>query len=311
LTNRVITIGTRGSALALVQAEGVKDRLERRHPGLVVNLEVIKTKGDKILDVPLAQVGGKGLFVKEIEEALLEGRVDLAVHSMKDVPTDIPPALSIAAITEREDFRDALVNGTGVGLSALPPGARIGTSSLRRRAQLLHWRPDLEIVPLRGNLDTRLKKLTTDHLDGVILAAAGLSRMNLSHQASQFLEPELMLPAIGQGALGLEVRRDDQEILDRIAFLHHRPTAVCVTGERAFLKRLEGGCQLPVAALGRLEGERLTLTGLVADSDGRRYFRDSLETPAQEAEAAGRELAERILAQGGSLVLAEIYGRTV
>lgn len=307
MTANKITIGTRGSALALVQADWVKARLEERDPGLSVDLLIIKTKGDKILDTPLAKVGGKGLFVKEIEEALSEGRIDLAVHSMKDVPTSLPPDLVIAVVTEREDFRDALVAGAGGGLNDLSPGARVGTSSLRRQAQLLHLRPDLNVVPLRGNLGTRLKKLVSENLDAVVLAAAGLRRMKLAHVATQFLEPEIMLPAIGQGALGIEARAGDEAVLKRIAFLGHGPTAICVAAERAFLEKLEGGCQVPIAALGQLTKDRLTLTGLVADPQGRRFFLDYLEAPAEEAGALGQRLAEALLSRGADQVLAEVY----
>ncbi len=291
----------------MVQANWVKDRLEERHPGLTVGLEIIKTKGDKILDVPLAKVGGKGLFVKEIEDALLEGRVDLAVHSMKDVPTVLPDELFIAALPEREDCRDALITRSGGGLDSLPQGARVGTSSLRRQAQLLRLRPDLEILSLRGNLDTRLRKLDEENLDAIVLAAAGLKRMNLSGRASQFLEPEVMLPAIAQGALGIEARRDDREVLDLISFIHHEPTAVCIDAERAFLITMEGGCQVPLAALARLEGGQVRLTGMVSDVRGKRCFLDTVTVPAGQAGQAGRDLARDLLGRGGAEVLAEVY----
>ncbi len=291
----------------MVQANWVKDRLEERHPGLTVGLEIIKTKGDKILDVPLAKVGGKGLFVKEIEDALLEGRVDLAVHSMKDVPTVLPDGLFIAALPEREDCRDALITRSGGGLDSLPQGARVGTSSLRRQAQLLRLRPDLEILSLRGNLDTRLRKLDEENLDAIVLAAAGLKRMNLSGRASQFLEPEVMLPAIAQGALGIEARRDDREVLDLLSFIHHEPTAVCIDAERAFLITMEGGCQVPLAALARLEGGQVRLTGMVSDVQGKRCFLDTVTVPAEQAGQAGRDLARDLLGRGGAEVLAEVY----
>ena len=302
-----ITIATRGSALALVQAEWTAARLRSGHPGLVVDLEVIKTRGDKILDVPLAKIGGKGLFVKEIEDALLDGRADLAVHSMKDVPVELPEGLRIAVVPERADCRDTLISRAGAGLSDLPGRARVGTSSLRRRAQILHQRPDLEIVSLRGNVDTRLRKLETENLDAIVLAAAGLNRMNLTPAFAQVLDPGVMLPAIGQGALGLEARINDREVLDLIEGLHHRPTAVCVAAERAFLRTMEGGCQVPLAALARLEAHELILDGLVADPDGRRWFKDSIRVPQEEAEAAGRSLAEDLLDRGGRDVLQEFY----
>lgn len=298
-----IKIATRGSALALVQANWVKDKLSKQFPDLTIELEIIKTKGDKILDVPLADVGGKGLFVKEIEEAVLDGRAQLAVHSIKDVPTEFPAGLGIVAVAEREDFRDVLVSRDGLKLDELPAGARIGTSSLRRRAQLLNRRPDLKIESIRGNVETRLSKIVTDNLDGVILAAAGLNRLGLAHKITQHLEPGIMLPAIGQGALGLETRTDDEAVLDIISFLDHRDTAVCVKAERAFLERLEGGCQVPIAALGVLKKNRLQLTGLVADPDGRKCLRDRLEAEPEEAEDLGKSLAEELLDRGADEIL--------
>ncbi|MFH1139369.1 MAG: hydroxymethylbilane synthase [Pseudomonadota bacterium] len=308
MNKKRIVIGARGSALSLTQARWTAARLEEAHPGLVVEFEIIKTKGDKILDAPLAKVGGKGLFVKEIEDALLEGRVDLAVHSMKDVPTDIPAGLVLASVPKREDFRDALVSRGGERLESLPRGARVGTSSLRRQAQLLFLRPDLKIETLRGNLDTRLRKLVDENFDAIVLAAAGLNRMNLQDRASQLLDPDVMLPAIGQGALGLEVRVDDPDLLDLVAALHHEPTAVCVAAERAFLLTMEGGCQVPLGALARLDRGRLFLTGLVADPEGRRLYKDSLEVAAARAEEAGRVLAGKLLDRGGREIMAELYG---
>jgi hydroxymethylbilane synthase len=301
-----IKIGTRGSALALVQANWVKDKLSKQFPDLTIELEIIETKGDKILDVPLANVGGKGLFVKEIEEAVLDGRAHLAVHSIKDVPAEFPEGLGIVAVAEREDFRDVLVSRDGLKLDELPSGARIGTSSLRRRAQLLNRRPDLKIESIRGNVETRLSKIVTENLDGVILAAAGLNRLGLAHKITQHLEPGVMLPAIGQGALGLETRMDDKVVLDIISFLDHRDTAVCVKAERAFLERLEGGCHVPIAALGVLKKDRLQLTGLVADPDGRKCLRDRLEAEPEEAEELGKSLAEELLDRGADKILSSI-----
>lgn len=301
-----IKIGTRGSALALVQANWVKDKLSKQFPDLTIELEIIETTGDKILDVPLANVGGKGLFVKEIEEAVLDGRAHLAVHSIKDVPAEFPEGLGIVAVAEREDFRDVLVSRDGLKLDELPSGARIGTSSLRRRAQLLNRRPDLKIESIRGNVETRLSKIVTENLDGVILAAAGLNRLGLAHKITQHLEPGVMLPAIGQGALGLETRMDDKVVLDIISFLDHRDTAVCVKAERAFLERLEGGCQVPIAALGVLKKDRLQLTGLVADPDGRKCLRDRLEAEPEEAEELGKSLAEELLDRGADKILSSI-----
>ena len=301
-----IKIGTRGSALALVQANWIKDKLSKQFPDLTIELEIIQTKGDKILDVPLANVGGKGLFVKEIEEAVLDGRAHLAVHSIKDVPAEFPEGLGIVAVAEREDFRDVLVSRDGLKLDELPSGARIGTSSLRRRAQLLNRQPDLKIESIRGNVETRLSKIVTENLDGVILAAAGLNRLGLAHKITQHLEPGVMLPAIGQGALGLETRMDDKVVLDIISFLDHRDTAVCVKAERAFLERLEGGCHVPIAALGVLKKDRLQLTGLVADPDGRKCLRDRLEAEPEEAEELGKSLAEELLDRGADEILSSI-----
>ena len=292
--------------MALVQANWVKDKLSKQFPDLTIELEIIETKGDKILDVPLANVGGKGLFVKEIEEAVLDGRAHLAVHSIKDVPAEFPEGLGIVAVAEREDFRDVLVSRDGLKLDELPSGARIGTSSLRRRAQLLNRRPDLKIESIRGNVETRLSKIVTENLDGVILAAAGLNRLGLAHKITQHLEPGVMLPAIGQGALGLETRMDDKVVLDIISFLDHRDTAVCVKAERAFLERLEGGCQVPIAALGVLKKDRLQLTGLVADPDGRKCLRDRLEAEPEEAEDLGKSLADKLLDRGADEILSSI-----
>ena len=285
-----LRIGTRGSALALWQAKWVKSQLLAAHEDLAVELVVIKTAGDKILDVPLAQVGGKGLFVKEIEEALLEGRADLAV---------MPP---------REDPRDALISKNGVGLDALPHGARLGTSSLRRSAQLLHLRPDLRIETLRGNVDTRLRKLETEGFDAIVLAAAGLKRMELSHVISEYLEPGRILPAVGQGALGIETRTGDAFTNEMVANLAHEQTMTIVGAERAFLKRLEGGCQVPIGAHGILEDETLVLTGMVADLKGVHMIRRDLRGDARQPEIVGERLAQEILELGGAEILMEIYG---
>ena len=300
---RPIIIGTRGSQLALWQANWVRSALGKRFPDATVELEVIKTKGDKILDVALAKVGGKGLFVKEIEEALLSGRIDVAVHSMKDMPADIPEGLCIGAVPERENPLDVLITRTGGGLSALPQGARVGTSSLRRGAQLRHRRPDLRICTLRGNLDTRLRKLETENLDAIVLAAAGVRRMGLAERVSEYLAADVMLPAVGQGALCIEVRREDDRIAPLAAALDHSATRTVVAGERAFLKRLEGGCQVPIAAHGTLDGGQLTLAGLVAGVDGKPLIRQSHSGPAAAPETIGIELAERLLSLGAREIL--------
>ena len=302
-------IGTRGSALALAQTRWVQGQIAGRHPDCQVELVIIKTTGDKLKDVPLAQVGGKGLFIKEIEEALLAGQVDLAVHSLKDMPAEIPHGLRLAAVPPREDWRDAFLSQRYASLAEIPAGGRVGTGSLRRRVQILHLRPDLEVVPLRGNVDTRLRKMAEMGLDGLILAAAGLARLGLSHLSRGYLPEAEMLPAVAQGALGLEVRGQDRRVQELVAFLDHPPSRVAVTAERAFLGRLEGGCLVPVAALGKVEPDSLILKALISDLQGRRLLKDSLAGPPQEAESLGRTLAERLLAQGGRAILAEIYER--
>jgi hydroxymethylbilane synthase len=308
---RRVRIGTRGSALALAQTRGLEARLRECHPGLTTELVIIKTTGDKLKDVPLAQVGGKGLFIKEIEEALLAGEVDLAVHSLKDMPADLPPGCSLGAVPPREDYRDAFISRRYASLAEVPAGGRLGTGSLRRKVQLLHRRPDLEVVHLRGNVDTRLKKLETEGLDAIILAAAGLRRLGLGHLPRALLSEAEMLPAIGQGALGLEVRADDKEMQELLAPLDHYPSRVAVTAERSFLARLEGGCLVPVAALGRLEEGRLVLTALISDLTGRVVIQDRLTGPPEAAESLGRQLAETLLDRGGRDILQEIYGHPV
>lgn len=301
-----IKIGTRGSLLALWQANWVKSALTERFPGLTVDLEIIKTQGDKILDVPLAKVGGKGLFVKEIEEALLSRAVDIAVHSMKDMPSEIPDGLCIGAIPERENPKDAFVSRNGQKLEDLPQSARVGTSSLRRSAQLKILRPDLEIVSLRGNLDTRLKKLESGNLDAVVLAAAGLRRMGFADRITQYLDENTMLPAVGQGALCIECRENDSEIRRIVTVLDHAESRTVVLGERAFLHRLEGGCQVPIAAHGKLEGNRFTLCGLVASLDGKTVIKDSLSGFKEESENIGIQLAQTLLGKGAREILAQL-----
>ena len=303
LMGSTIVIGTRGSQLALWQANWVKSALETEHPGLSVELEVIKTKGDKILDVPLAKVGGKGLFVKEIEEALLDRRIDLAVHSMKDMPSEIPPGLCIGAVPERETPGDVLISRNGKTLAELPIGATIGTSSLRRAAQLMHQRPDLNIVTLRGNLTTRLKKLETEELDAIVLAAAGVKRLGFDDRVTELLNPEVMLPAVGQGALCIEIRREDPVIGPLVSAIDHGPTRTVVSGERAFLHRLEGGCQVPIAAHGTLDGDRYCLCGLVASVDGVTVYKECLEGTSHDSEQMGVRLADRLLARGARGIL--------
>ena len=303
-------IGTRASQLALWQANWIKSELERQYPGAEVELLKIKTMGDKILDVPLAQVGGKGLFVKEIEEAMLRGEIDLAVHSMKDVPTEFPDGLGLVVTTKREDPRDAFLSD-GVLFKDLRQGARIGTSALRRQAQLLKVRPDLEMVIIRGNVETRIRKLKEDNLDAVILAAAGLNRLGFSNVITELLAIDFSIPAIGQGALGLECRLDDNAMIEALSFLNHADTAAAVLAERALLKRCEGGCQVPIAAHGTISGATLTLVGFIASVDGRETVRDSISGPATDAVTMGIELADRLLAAGGKAILEDVYQREI
>lgn len=305
-----LRIGTRASQLALWQANWIKSELERVYPGIEVELVKIKTMGDKILDVPLAQVGGKGLFVKEIEEAMLRGEIDLAVHSMKDVPTEFPDGLGLVVTTKREDPRDAFISD-GVKFSDLRHGARIGTSALRRQAQLLAARPDLEMVIIRGNVETRIRKLKEDNLDAVILAAAGLNRLGFSNVVTELLDADFSIPAIGQGALGLECRLDDQETIQALAFLNHADTAAAVAAERALLKRCEGGCQVPIAAHGTVCDGTLTLVGFIASVDGTQSVRDMISGSTSDAEQLGAALADRLLGCGGKSILEDVYQREI
>jgi len=308
---RSLVIGTRGSPLALWQANHVAERLRAAFPGLAVRLEPIKTTGDKILDVPLAKVGGKALFVKEIEEALLDHRVDLAVHSMKDVPTELPHGLMIGAVTEREDPHDVLISRTGACLRDLPSGGRVGTSSLRRQAQLLHHRPDLQIVGLRGNLDTRIRKLNSEGLDAIVIAAAGVKRLGLMDRITEFLPPEVSLPAIGQGALGIESRVPSGwgdpgapwAGTATVLVLDHPDTHVAVMAERAFLRRLGGGCQVPFAAHAKITSDRIVLRGLVATPDGKQMVAGERSGPRTESEGMGTALAEELLSRGGAEII--------
>ena len=310
MAKRQLRIGTRASQLALWQANWVKSELEKRYPDLEVTLVKIKTIGDKILDVPLAKVGGKGLFTKEIEEAMLAGEIEVAVHSMKDVPTIFPEGLGLRCITEREDPRDIVILRPGIGSwSDLPIGARIGTSSLRRKAMLLNPRPDLQMLDIRGNVETRIRKLTDDNLDAVVLAAAGMHRLGFTSRISEYLPVDVSLPAIGQGALGLETRINDAETNALVDFFNHPETAYAVTAERALLARLEGGCQVPIAAYGTVNGSELTLTGIVASVDGRQMLKKSIVGPVTEAAAIGTSLADDLLIMGAGRILNEVYQR--
>lgn len=302
-----LRIGTRASQLALTQSEWVREQIQQILPDVTVELVRISTKGDRILDVPLAKIGGKGLFVKEIEEALLAGSIDLAVHSMKDVPTVLPEGLHIGIVPEREEPRDAFVSVKYDSLEALPQGAVMGTSSLRRKAQLLALRPDLKMRDLRGNVGTRLAKLDAGEFDAIILAGAGLRRLGLQARIAALLPPEQMLPAIGQGALGIELRKSDTELLARLQPLHHAETAVAVAAERSYLARLEGGCQVPIGAYATLNQGQLSLGGLIASVDGATVLRETQTAPAQRAERLGRELAEELLGRGGKTILEAVY----
>jgi len=303
----LLRIGTRASLLAVTQSTWVKNQIEQAHPGTRVELVKITTKGDRILDVPLAKVGGKGLFVKEIEDALLAGEVDLAVHSMKDVPTELPQRLHIGIIPLRETPKDAFLSVQYASIEALPVGATVGTSSLRRKSQLAALRPDLNIIDLRGNIDTRLRKLDEGLFDAIILAGAGLHRLGLEKRITTLLDPEQMLPAISQGALGIELRRDDAELFAGLQFLHHPATAIAVAAERAFLLRLEGGCQVPIGAHASLSNDTITLTGLIAAVDGRRILKETATGPVDQAQSLGTSLAETLLARGGKAILDAVY----
>ncbi|UCG67456.1 MAG: hydroxymethylbilane synthase [Deltaproteobacteria bacterium] len=304
----VIRIGTRASQLALAQTQWVIDRISAHYPNITVDLVRIKTKGDKIIDRPLSDIGGKGLFIKEIEEALQRKEIDVAVHSLKDVPAELPDDLYIGVIPERENPYDVLISRDNIALKDLPEGSFIGTSSLRRAAQLLHCRADLNITPLRGNLDTRLRKLDTANIQAIIVAAAGLKRMGLGDKITQYFSADIMLPAIGQGALGLELRRDDEKTRDMLAFLDHYPTRAAVKAERSFLVELGGGCELPVAALAQFDDESIHLDALVANLDGSRIFRDAIVGTADKEGELGTNLARRLVDAGAQQILDEIYG---
>ena len=293
------------------QAEWVRSQLHALYPQHETELVKIKTTGDKILDVPLAQVGGKGLFVKEIETALLEGRVDLAVHSMKDMPAEIPQGLCISAMPERENPLDVLISRNGHTIKDLPKGARLGSSSLRRGAQVRHIRPDVTVHPLRGNLDTRIRKLETEGIDAIIVAAAGVKRLGLKAYITEYLPEAIMLPAIGQGALAIETRDDDDSTLRLIAPLDHRETRLAVKSERAFLARLEGGCQVPIAGRAKIVGDELELTGLVAEVDGSVLLRETIRGRVDQSEKLGVELANRLLKKGGRGILENVLGRAI
>ena len=299
-----IIIGSRGSQLALWQANWVKERLTAA--GYELEIKIIKTTGDKLANIPLTQSGTKGLFIKEIEEALVAEEVDLAVHSLKDLPTEQPEGLTVAAVPEREDARDVLISKDGRGFSELPPGARVGTSSLRRQSQLRRLRADLEIVPMRGNLDTRLKKLDRGDCEAVVLAAAGVRRLGLADRITEYFSPEQLCSAVGQGALAIEIRADDQRMQKLVAPLDDSPTHRAVLAERAMLCHLGGGCQVPIAAHATLTSEQLRLVGVVASLDGSEIVRASAFGPADEPEALGATVARSLLEQGARAILESV-----
>ncbi len=323
-----ITIATRGSKLAMWQAEWVKGQLLRTTPELQVELLKIKTTGDKILDVPLAKIGGKGLFVKEIEEAILQGKADFAVHSMKDVPVILPDKLHITAICKREDPRDAFITPlhssrfTVHSFNDLPERATVGTSSLRRSCQILAKRPDLTVRQLRGNLDTRIRKLDEGEFDAIIVASAGVKRLGMEDRITELLSTDISLPAIGQGAIGIECRRDDDFINKIVNDLNHLETSICIRAERAFLRRLEGGCQVPIAAHARIEQKNITselssfqtstlfIEGLVGSISGDTIIRGSMRGTIEDAESLGIALAEELLSRGADRILSEVYGQS-
>ncbi len=302
-----VKIATRKSPLALWQAEHIKARLQALHPTLNVELVTFVTQGDKILDTPLAKIGGKGLFVKELENALLDGRADLAVHSMKDVPMDLPEGLCLPVICEREDPADAFVSNHYQSIDELPQGARLGTSSLRRKSQMQAYRPDLNIIDLRGNVGTRLGKLDAGEYDAIILAASGLKRLGLASRIRQTIDTQLSLPAVGQGALGLECRVNDHAVLELIAPLADAATDVCIRAERAFNKTLHGGCQVPIAGFAVLEGAEIFLQGRVGNPDGSVLLKAEVRGAPENAEALGQQLAQALLDQGAGPLLAALY----
>ena len=306
-----IKIGTRASKLALAQAQWVMDRITTRYTDVNVELIKITTKGDRIINRPLSTIGGKGLFVKEIEESLSKGEIDVAVHSLKDVPAELPDNLYIGVFPEREDPHDVMLSKDNISLKDLPEGSCIDTSSLRRAAQILHYRPDVKIVPLRGNLDTRIRKLEGADIQAIVVAAAGLKRMGLTDKITQPLSFDLMVPAVGQGALGLEFRLDDKDTLHKLQFLDHYETRVTVEAERSFLMELQGGCQIPIAGFARLKDNSLLLVGLVADLDGGTIFRDTVSGSPEKAKELGATLANMLLNAGAGKVLEKIYGRSL
>jgi hydroxymethylbilane synthase len=307
MTTKTLRIATRKSPLALWQAEYVKARLQEAHPGLEVELVAMSTRGDKILDAPLAKVGGKGLFVKELERCMLDGEADIAVHSMKDVPMEFPEGLGLSVICEREDPRDAFVSNKFSSLDELPKGAVVGTSSLRRQCQLMKNRPDLEVKWLRGNVQTRLSKMDAGEYDAIILASAGLIRLEMEDRITERISTDVSLPAGGQGAVGIECRMDDEATRALLKPLHDIPTATRVLAERAMNRHLEGGCQVPIACYAELQGEEIWLRGLVGSPDGETILRHEVRGSADDPEGLGIEVAEELLNQGAKKILDDVY----
>jgi len=305
MTNEKLVIGSRGSKLALWQTNHIADEL-RAHFNLDIEIKTIKTQGDKILDTPLAKIGGKGLFVKEIENALTAGEIDLAVHSMKDVPTELPDGLGIAAMTVRADPRDVLISKNNVSLKDLPQGAVIGTSSLRRQSQLLNFRPDFKMVDVRGNLDTRLRKIADGEFDAIILAAAGIDRLGFSDMITERIPSELMISAVGQGSIGIEIRMDDARTAEYIKILNDPATFSAITAERGLMAQLQGGCQVPIGAIGRIIDGELRLDGIVASLDGKEIYKDKLTGDPADAQALGFRLATLLADAGADAILADI-----
>ena len=305
MKNKII-IGTRGSQLALWQANFIKSEIERHFEKITVDLQIIKTTGDRITDRPLAMVGGKGLFVKEIENALLNHEIDLAVHSMKDMPGELPDGLIIGAVPQRENPYDVLISKDNIRLADYPTGARVGTSSLRRASQIKHIRPDVTISSIRGNLDTRIKKLKSGDYDAIVLAAAGLRRLGQEEEITEYLDEQSMIPAVGQGALCIECRENDPDIAGIMDALNHFETRICVNGERAFLKQIEGSCHIPVACFGKIKNNQVILTAVVASEDGNDIIREQVVSEYDDIENQGRVLADKVLESGGRKILEQL-----
>ncbi len=301
-----LRIGSRGSQLALWQAGFIRSLIEGKFPEINVEIHRIRTTGDKILDTPLSKIGGKEAFVKEIEEALLRYEIDVAVHSMKDVPTFLPDGLIIGAVAERHDPRDALISNGGIKFHELPKGAKIGTSSLRRQAQFLHIRPDIQVLPLRGNIDTRLRKLKTGGLDSIVLALAGLERLGFRDEITECFSVDVLVPAPGQGAVAVECRADDREVMEMVSQINHEDSSIAVSSERAFLEGLGGGCDVPIGCHALVRKDKIRILGLIASPDGREVIREEIEDSVQNHKSAGQELARRIFDKGGGRILSNL-----